>query len=509
MQTFTMLFVIVGLPIMGASQTTGPLTNDETLFQLLNLDYPGLENVSQGVKENKLELAKSRLAAYLRKRTTVLWRFDPHHVDRSVRYDKSSADQAIAGRIQVSSIWHTFPNGDIDWFYNPTIEREDLFDDYEWQWQLGRMGFWPNLGRTYWATGHEAYAQAFVKHLSSWIKQCPRPNDSGNYSGSAWRTIECGIRMGSTWPDAYHRFLHSPSFTDHDVILFLKSCLEQAQHLRKNPTSGNWLTMEMSGLYTIGALFPELKDADEWRSYAINRIYEELSKQFLPDGAQIELTPGYHQVALSNVLHIPELAKQVGRFHELPEDFVAKTEKAFDYNLYLMTPDRDMPKLNDSWHVNVPGTMRNAVELFPHRKDFLWVATNGKEGTMSEKTSYPFPYAGYYVMRSGWDEKANYLCFDAGPLGYGHVHQDKLNVVIWAYGREILFDAGGGSYERSKWRSYDIDTFSHNTVLVDGYPQRRQTRDRWACVSTEPLDVKWQSTDTYDFAVGSYNDAYG
>ncbi|MBM3211953.1 heparinase, partial [Candidatus Poribacteria bacterium] len=72
-----------------------------------------------------------------------------------------------------------------------------------------------------------------------------------------------------------------------------------------------------------------------------------------------------------------------------------------------------------------------------------------------------------------------------------------------------LFDAGGGSYERSKWRSYDIDTFSHNTVLVDGYPQRRQTRDRWACVSTEPLDVKWQSTDTYDFAVGSYNDAYG
>jgi len=112
-------------------------------------------------------------------------------------------------------------------------------------------------------------------------------------------------------------------------------------------------------------------------------------------------------------------------------------------------------------------------------------------------------------MRSGWDKDANYLCFDAGPLGYGHVHQDKLNVVVWSYGREILFDGGGGNYENSQWRRYDTDTFSHNTILVDKLPQRRSTRDRWAGVSKEPMDAHWKSTDVYDFASGIYNEGYG
>jgi len=152
------------------------------------------------------------------------------------------------------------------------------------------------------------------------------------------------------------------------VILYLKSCTEQAQHLRKYPTSGNWLTMEMSGLYTVGAVFHELKDAAEWRNYAIGRLYEELDKQFLLDGAQIELTPGYHQVALFNTLQIPETANTVGRLDELPDDYVRKAERAFDYNLYLMTPDRDMPRFNDSWHVNVPGYMRTAIEIFPENR---------------------------------------------------------------------------------------------------------------------------------------------
>ncbi len=100
------------------------------------------------------------------------------------------------------------------------------------------------------------------------------------------------------------------------------------------------------------------------------------------------------------------------------------------------------------------------------------------------------PYAGYFVMRSGWETDASYYAvLDAGPLGYGHVHQDKLNLVVWAWGRELLFDGGGGSYERSKWRAYATDTFGHNTVLVDGKPQRRQTKDREANVSRTPVDA--------------------
>ncbi|MBV9864947.1 MAG: alginate lyase family protein [Abitibacteriaceae bacterium] len=488
----------------------GPLMTDQELFEAIDLTGKGLEAVKAAVGAGDLSGAKRALAAYLRARTTVPWWFDAHHPARDTKYSKQDADNTVAGKVQVVTIGYTFPQGNIDWFYNVTTARADLPDNAEWQWQLNRMDFWPNLGRAYWGTGDELYAQTWVKQLRSWVEHCPHPpKGSDQKAGSAWRTIETGIRMSGSWPDAYHRFLTSPAFTDDDIVLYLKSCIEQARYLRQYPTTGNWLTMEMSGLYTVGGLFPELKEAKDWRSYASGSLYAELNKQFLPDGAQVELTPGYHQVALDNILKIPALAQLFGRMNELPGDYVARTQSAFDYNLYLMTPDRNLPRFNDSWPVGVPQTLARASTLFPQRRDFAWIATNGQSGEPPAQTSHPFPYAGYFVMRSGWQPDANYLCFDAGPLGYGHVHQDKLNVVLWAYGREILFDGGGGSYEQSKWRSYATDTYSHNTVLVDNLPQRRQTKDREANVSRQPIDVHWTSTPIYDFAAGVYDDGYG
>jgi len=487
----------------------GPRMTDEELFNSLNLALPGLDDARKAVEAKDMPAARRALAAYLRNRKPARWYYDPREIDRNISHNGGAADKTVAGKICVISIWHEFPDGKIDWFYNPTTARPGLAMDCEWQWQLNRMGFWGELGRTYWATGDEKYAAAFVDHLRSWARQCPRPDSSGNTYPSPWRTIESGIRMGYSWFDAFNRFLLSPSFTDDDVCLFVKLCLEHSVHLRKHPTTGNWLTMEMNGLYTVGAVFPEFKDAAEWRGFAISSLHEELNRQFLPDGAQVELTPGYHQVALQNVLALPQKARIMDLQDEIPPDYVTLTERAFEYNLYLMTPDRDLPRFNDSWHVNVRSSCANAVELFPKRDDFRWIATDGKEGKQPAGTSHAFPYAGYYVMRSGWETDANYLCFDAGPLGYGHVHQDKLNLVIWSYGRQTLFDSGGGSYERSKYRSYGTDTFSHNTVLVDGKPQRRGSKNRWDNVSTVPLKVRFDTTSAWDYCIGKYEEGYG
>jgi hypothetical protein len=315
--------------------------------------------------------------------------------------------------------------------------------------------------------------------------------------------------MGYSWPDAYHRFLLSPSFTDADLALYLKVCYEHALHLVAHRTTGNWLTMEMSGLYTIGAVFPEFRNATAWRELATDMLYKELETQFLPDGAQIELTTGYHQVALGNVLKIPHTAKLMKRMDELPEDYVARAERAFGFNLKMMTPGRDLPHTNDAWSTNVPRSLREAFSLFPHRTDFQWVSTEGKEGTVPDFTSILLPYAGFAVMRSGWGRDANFLLFDGGPLGYGHYHQDKLQIVLHAYGREMLYDGGGGNYEASKWRSFSTNTFSHNTVLVDGLPQKRGSRDRWDNVAKEPLPMAWQSGETFDYVAATYDEAYG
>ncbi|HJN14376.1 MAG TPA: heparinase II/III family protein, partial [Armatimonadota bacterium] len=227
----------------------GPTLTDEQLLEALDLTLPGLEAARDAADAGDVAKAKSELAAYLRARTSAAWWFDPHEVDTGIRHNRDAADKTVRGEIRQIAIWHEFPGGKIDWFLNPTRVRDEIPFNPEWQWQCGRMGYWYELGRTYWATGEDVYAETFVDHLRSWVRDCPRPDSAGNTAGSAWRTIECGIRMGGSWPDAYHRFLHSPVFTDDDIILYLRSCIEHAEHLRRHPTGGNWLTMEMSGLY--------------------------------------------------------------------------------------------------------------------------------------------------------------------------------------------------------------------------------------------------------------------
>lgn len=501
------------------------LTREKQQVLLAALDpaWPGLAPVRAAASQNDYAAACRELAQYLRTRTLQTWRITPHRAPfpdaAATHYNTARAEAAASGRVVggLVEIEASFPDNRIDWLHNETRLRsgrgEDVPFNPEWQWQLCRMSFWSDLAAAYRASGDERYARAWVAQFRSFIAQCPIPDDQNNRQDSAWRTLECGIRMSSSWPNAFHSFLLSPSVTDEDLLLYLHASLEHARYLKKFPTSGNWLTMEMNGLYSIGVVFPEFSEAESWRKEAIDRLYAEVEIQFLPDGAHYELTPAYHRVTLENVMAPLHTSLAVTRHDEFPAHYVDQTERAYDFNLRLMTPDRDLPKLNDSWPVDVRSILRGALKFFPQRDDFRWVATDGREGRppspSGANASHALPYAGYFVMRSGWETDANYALFDAGPPGYGHVHQDKLNLVIWAWGRELLFDGGGGSYEGSRWRVYAIDTFAHNTVIVDGKPQRRQIYDREANVSRTPIDAGWESSPASDRVRGVYNDGYG
>jgi hypothetical protein len=153
--------------------------------------------------------------------------------------------------------------------------------------------------------------------------------------------------------------------------------------------------------------------------------------------------------------------------------------------------------------------LAEAATLFPDRQDFRWYATGGKEGRAPAELSHAFPYAGYYVMRSGWDPDARWLWFDGGPFGYGHQHEDKLEIVVAAYGKTFLVDPGNYTYERSKWRSYFIDSPSHNVVLVDGQPQRRRGQKREAYVVKQPMPHMWESKPDYDYVEATFDEDFG
>jgi len=444
--------------LMTMEELKGPLMSDEAFFEALNLDYPGLEAVQAAVGRGDLAAAKHEFVEHLKRREAPRWFFDwrdrPGPADRPANPNTANADRYVRNELPSVGVWHAFGE-DVDWNFNP-MENQYA----EWTWQLNRHPFWAELGRAYWDTGDEKYAEAFVRQMTDWVRDQPLPSNAANGAYSAWRTIETGIRTFSSWPNSFYYFLGSPSFHDEAVVRMVKSFAEHADHLMDWPQSGNWLAMESNGLFCIGVLFPEFKLAETWRQTALDRLYRELDAQVYPDGAQIELAPGYHNVSLGSFEQPIRLAKL--NDIALPDDYIAKLERMFHYDLYVTMPNRCAPGLNDSGDTDERGWLRRGYEYFPNRADFLWLATEGKEGTAPEHTSYAFPYAGHYVMRSGWDPEARYLLFDAGPFGYGHQHEDKLHFVLYAYGKKLVTDPGNYAYDNSPWRRYVIDSWAHN-----------------------------------------------
>ena len=498
------------LKLTNEFQGPGPLTTDEQFFAMLRDDIPELSATREAAAAGDYPKAKTELLAYMRSRPGPKWRFDWRDFDkqRDPNFSTRRAENAMA-HIHSSFGRATELGPDIDWTTNGFDPEEPSYTP-EWTYNLNRFGAWVDLGRAYWATGDEEYAEEWVAQMLDWTADEVAPVLSSPNSGPTWRTIEQGIRTAGSWMDTYHYFLGSPSLTPEACCAFIKSFVEHAQQLRRMTVEypdhgGNWVTMECNGLAHVGVMFPEFTDADDWRNVAYGRMMLELDRQVYPDGAQMELTGGYHQVARGNFKRAldPLLRNDL----PLPEGYMEKLERMYRYNLESMMPNGTLPPLNDSGNTNVRGALQEAYELYGDPK-YLWGATLGAEGTPVGFVSSAFPWAGQYVMRSGWEKDDLYLMFEAGPFGTGHQHEDKLGLYLHGFGRALLTEAGTYTYDRSKWRRYALETASHNTVMVDGEGQN-QRADRSTYQATKPLEGNWATTDEFDWAVGSYAGGYG
>ena len=509
MKRLLSVIVLILCALCCFAQGAATTMSDKAFFDVVNLDYPGLEVVRLSVGKGDYESAKHQFVTHIKNRKHPKWYFDWRDFNaqgtRKPNANTSYADRYANNELVSCGVWHKFGSR-IDWKSNYSGNNYD-----EWTWQLNRHHNWTTLGEAYWATGDEKYAKAFVSQLNSWIDQCEVPTKAWNGVGSTWRTLDAGVRMMGNWPNAFNRFLSSPAFDDEAVIKMVKLFYEHGAHLRSHHTnrSDNWEAVEMSGLYTVGALFPEFKQSGEWRSYAANKLYEEEQNQFYPDGAQIELTPGYHALSGSSIVSVYKIAKLNG--YTLPDGYVNRLEAAYEYYQKIVLPDGTLPALNDSKWEDAHNFFLQAADLFPDRKDFRYMATGGKSGKKPSYTSVWMPWAGWYVMRSGWDKDAMYALFEVGPYGADHQHEDKLSFILYAYGNRLITECGIYAYDKSKWYDYALSARGHNVARIDGKDQNRKKLrgSEDIRLSKAPLSNPWISKRRYDYGEGEYTEGYG
>jgi hypothetical protein len=99
---------------------------------------------------------------------------------------------------------------------------------------------------------------------------------------------------------------------------------------------------------------------------------------------------------------------------------------------------------------------------------------------------------------------------DGSPFGIEHHHEDKLNVLLDAYGKVMLTEAGCFAYDSSDMRKLTLASRGHNTVMLGGKEQFRDKLYRRSdMVITKKADMTFNTTKEYDVAYSWYNEGYG
>jgi hypothetical protein len=116
-------------------------------------------------------------------------------------------------------------------------------------------------------------------------------------------------------------------------------------------------------------------------------------------------------------------------------------------------------------------------------------------------TSIAFPYHGLYKTRSNLKPDGLFMSLQNPRRGRGHESNDGNKLMLEAYGRYmIVANPGEEGYTKSSW--------SQSTVNVDGNSQSKTSLPPVG-VYSDPMDGRWYSSPTFDFAESTYRYPYG
>jgi len=400
----------------------------------------------------------------------------PENIKETLRI----ADQACKRRYYYHRINIKFDKT-IKWSLIPKRE-------IEWNCCINRHNEWLHLAKAYLYTRNNRYMNELKYLINSWVDANPYPNKYSRES-ITWRLIDAGIRARN-WVWTILLLSNEPLFEDQTKLKMINALKNHAEYLYKYYKYGspnNHRAMEMEGLLEIAIMFPEMPDADKWKTRAVNLLKENFVKNVYSDGVQWEMSPSYH-IGCLNWYGEPLILAERNKI-KMPVEYISRYKKMFDFLLDLSLPDDKVPAFGDSDYnydsIKIPLALGALLFEDPFLKpksefdpELLWLfGKNALKDYLKIKPANKkaldssFDKGGIYVSRSDWSRKANYLVFDCGPLGGWHGNIDLLSFCLSVNGKPLLIDPGRFTYIDNKWRRYFQSTPAHNTVTVDNMDQ--------------------------------------
>ena len=222
-------------------------------------------------------------------------------------------------------------------------------------------------------------------------------------------------------------------------------------HLLGNHLFANAKALVFAGLFFAG------EEADEWLRIGTEILREQLPEQILGDGAQFELSPMYHALALEDILDLVNLTGAFGRNDLVPE-FSNRIPAMVNWLLAMTHPDGEIAFFNDAAIGIAPSNM----ELLNYAKGLGFAAEPPAAGITHHVQS------GYARM----ELEAAVILADVARIGPdylpGHAHADTLSFELSLGGKRFFVNSGTSVYGTGRDRERQRGTAAHSTLVVDG-----------------------------------------
>jgi hypothetical protein len=281
-------------------------------------------------------------------------------------------------------------------------------------------------------------------------------------------------RTAAAWDEKARRHVETDFFrATADTLLFA------------NLDINNHQTWYNAGLMALASVLGDAQLVD--RVLTMRGGYrDQLQRSMGGDGLWYEGSMAYHNYALQAMIEIVDAGRRLGLpLHEEP-----RFKAMLLAPLKCAYPNGQFPAINDSdpstidsfgpsflwgWRTYSDERLARAYAGSDRQKLSLLLGTDAQPGPIVEPKPENLADAGLAVLRRGRGADAACLMLDYGPHGGGHGHYDKLNIVLFASGREWLLDPGRLTYSHKEYKTWVKHTAAHNTVTLGGRSQSATT----------------------------------
>ncbi len=395
------------------------------------------------------------------------------------------------------------------------------------QYGFSSLGYSETLSNRYLYDNEEPYAYHAIRFLlSAHIEFDDEPFIFG--SDTSPRLAQCGTakRLASST----YALINSKYMTPEAFAMLLKSVYHHAEYLVEGWEGGlltnNHATYYNQGFSGLVTLFPEFDKADDpiiyppdtkesdfykggkggWIECLQRRAIIKVRDLAAADFSGKEASMGYSREAFRNAASVMQNASATHMEELLPDEYYDKMAQAALYFVYGTAPGYYDWNTGDCYGISANfihgrptikatiDALKAILEKMPDKDSdyykqrlewynhltYAW--EKGKAGELPEFESILYPFTRNLILRDGWSDNAVGATM-INNNGNVHGHFDDLNVVVKAYGQQLLDDSGKPLYTRNDpTRAWQLSTRAHNTIEINDTTQRGFMSNNWEVV---------------------------